>query len=65
VVVRKDHLRIGFLADHEIFSPRLSRVQRLGPRRFAYHVAVHSPADLDAELLGWLAEAQALQGRRM
>jgi hypothetical protein len=64
VMVRKDHLRVGFLADHQILSKRLFAIQRVGPHRVEYHVAVSSPADVDAELLGWLAEAQALQARR-
>jgi hypothetical protein len=58
ITVRKDHLRVGFLTDHEIHSERLFGLERLGPHRLAYHVTVRSAGDLDAELLGWLAEAQ-------
>jgi hypothetical protein len=64
VSVRKDHLRVGFLTDHEINSERLFVIERLGPNRFAYHIAVHSTSDLDAELLGWLVEAQAVQKKK-
>jgi hypothetical protein len=63
VAVRRDHLRVGFLADHEIKSARISRVERVGPRRVAHHVSVYSTNDLDDELLGWLADAQAMQAR--
>jgi hypothetical protein len=63
VQVRGDHLRVGFLADHEIASPRVFGSERLGPRLLAYHVAVRSAKDVDAKLLGWLAEAQALRTR--
>jgi hypothetical protein len=61
VAVRRDHLRVGFLADHEIRSDRLSAVEKVGPHRVGHHVSVYSSKDLDDELLGWLAEAQAMQ----
>jgi hypothetical protein len=61
VVVRKDSLRVGFLSDRELRSKRLTGEERLGPHRFAYHVAVRSIADVDDELVAWLASAQALQ----
>ena len=63
VAVRRDHLRVGFIADHEIRSHRISGVERVGPHRVGHHVSVHSMRDLDAELLGWLSEAQAMQAR--
>ena len=61
VAVRRDHLRVGFLADHEIRSARISRVEKVGPRRVAHHVSVYAIKELDGELLGWLSEAQAMQ----
>jgi hypothetical protein len=38
-------------------------VRRVGPRRVGHEVILRSAEELDAELLGWLAEAQALQAR--
>jgi hypothetical protein len=63
VTVRQDSLRVGFLSDRELRSPRLTGEERLGPRRFAYHVVVRSPADVDRELLGWMSSAQAMQSK--
>ena len=63
VAVRRDHLRVGFLADHEIRSDRIARVESVGPHRVSHHVSVHTIKDLDGELLGWLSEAQAMQAR--
>jgi hypothetical protein len=62
VAVRRDHLRVGFIAGHEVRSRRVSGVERVGPHRVGHHVSVHSMKDLDMELLGWLSEAQAMQG---
>jgi len=61
IAVRREYLRVGFIADHEIRDQRISRAQRVAPRRVSHHVMVRSLGDLDAQLLGWLAEAQALQ----
>ena len=63
VAVRRDHLRVGFIADHEIRSERISGVEKVGPHRVGHHVSVHSIKDLDDELLGWLVGAQAMQAR--
>jgi hypothetical protein len=63
VHVRKEYLRLGFILDRELRHPRILRVERLGPRRIGHFVRVHSLRDLNAELLGWLAEAQAMQTR--
>jgi hypothetical protein len=61
IAVRRDHLRVGFILDHAIDAGRIARVERVGPRRFSHHIVLRSPADLDAEVLAWLAESQALQ----
>lgn len=68
IAVRRDHLRVGFLADHEIADERIVRAERLGPHKVSHHVVVRSMNDVDSKLLGWLADAQELQahtgGRR-
>lgn len=61
VVVRRDHLRVGFLADHAIRSDRISGIEKVGPHRVGHHVSVRSVQDLDRQLLGWLSAAQAMQ----
>jgi hypothetical protein len=61
IAVRREHLRVGFIASHEIRDERISRAQRVGPRRVSHHVLVRSVDDVDARLIGWLADAQAMQ----
>jgi hypothetical protein len=63
VAVRRHHLRLGFLADRTIRDARIVRAERVGPHRISHHVALRSIDELDAQLLGWLAAAQALQSR--
>jgi hypothetical protein len=63
IAVRRNYLHVGFILDHEIRDGRISRAERVGPHRVSHHVLVRSLNDLDAQLLGWLAEAQAMQGR--
>jgi len=55
------NLRVGFILDREIRDARISRTERVGPGRISHHVVVRSVGDLDAQLLGWLAEEQAMQ----
>jgi hypothetical protein len=63
VNVRKDSLRVGFMSNRALRSPRLTGEERLGSNRFAYHVTVRSLADIDDELVSWLAAAQEMQAR--
>jgi PHP family Zn ribbon phosphoesterase len=63
VTVRRDHLRLGFLADHEITSTRIVRRQRLGPNRVHHQLLLRSIDDVDSELMGWLDHARSLQPR--
>lgn len=65
ICVRSEYLRVGFILDHEIVDKRIARRQRIGPRRVGHHVQVRSLEDVDAQLLGWLAEAQAMQARTL
>jgi len=64
IAVRRDYLRVGFILNHRLEDPRILRSERLGPHRIHHQVCVRSRADLDARLLGWLAQAQAMQARR-
>ena len=61
VSVRRDYLRVGFLAQEEIKNPRVVHKQVIGPNRVGHSVVVRSASDIDAELIGWLSAAQALQ----
>ena len=64
IAVRREYLRVGFILDHEIRDRRICRAERVGPHRVSHHVLVSSLSDLDAQLLGWLSEAQAMQARQ-
>jgi hypothetical protein len=59
--IRKNHLRIGFLAEKIIDDERIVRVEKLGPKRVALTVVVRSPDELDDAVTGWLRKAYQLQ----
>jgi hypothetical protein len=61
VTVRSAYLRLGFVASTRIQSPRIVRNETLGPNRVGHSVVVRDKADIDAELLRWLSDAQHLQ----
>lgn len=61
VEVQQKALRLGFLHDEPLESERIVRVTRLGPHRVGHTVKLHSPDDVDDELLGWLRKAYELQ----
>ena len=42
-----------------IDSPRFNQIVEAYPGRYAHHLILTDPAQLDAELLGWLREAKA------
>jgi hypothetical protein len=60
-MVRRDHLRVGFLARTTIRSARIVRHEPLGPNRVGHSVRITSRADIDDELMRWLSDAQDLQ----
>ena len=47
-------MHVEFLLPDEIKSPRIVKVERLGPTRVAHHVDLVAGAGADAELLTWL-----------
>ncbi|MGH2628330.1 MAG: DUF5655 domain-containing protein [Anaerolineales bacterium] len=61
VMVRRKHLRVGFLSSEPIQSSRIVRSQRLGPKRVGNSVELHSRAEIDDQLMAWLREAYELQ----
>jgi hypothetical protein len=63
VTVRDDGLRVGFLARDEIKDRRIVWTQRIGPNRVAHRIMIRSREEIDAQLLGWLGAARALQAR--
>ena len=61
VTVRKDSLRVGFLASERIDDPRIAHTLRLGANRVGHSVVLRSPEDVDDQLMSWLARAYELQ----
>jgi hypothetical protein len=64
VRVRRDHLRVGFLATTVIEDARIVRRQVLGPNRVEHEVILRSDRDLTPRVRRWLAAAQRLQARK-
>lgn len=50
-------MTIAFGLPYALRSPRIRKVERLGPRWWGHWMRITSPEELDAELLGWLREA--------
>jgi uncharacterized protein DUF5655 len=61
VTVRRDSLRLGFLASKPISSARIAHRLVLGPNRVEHVVVLKDEADVDDELIRWLSDAQRLQ----
>ena len=58
-----DGLRVGFVLDRQLGDPRILRREWVGGPFYAHSVKLASEAELDGQLLGWLAEAYELKGR--
>ena len=64
VIVRRNCLDAGFIFPKRLDHSRIKKVEAFSPRAYGHHVEVRSPADLDAELAGWLREAYAVGAQR-
>ncbi|HVE66592.1 MAG TPA: DUF5655 domain-containing protein [Thermoanaerobaculia bacterium] len=62
VTVRGSYLRVGFYAPKRIIDPRIVHFERLGPDRFGHSVVLEAVADVDEQLMEWLAAAYAMRG---
>jgi len=60
VATRKSAIVLTIKADSDISSPRIHKSEQTSARRFHHEVKLNSPADVDAELVGWLKNAYAL-----
>ena len=60
VATRKDYINLTIKSDRELKSSRIHKTERVSAKRFHSEVKVASPADIDAELLGWLKDAYTL-----
>ena len=57
---KRDGLDLQIVTDHVIRAARVGKIDRVSASRFHVHIRIASPADIDAELLGWLREAYDL-----
>jgi uncharacterized protein DUF5655 len=62
IATRKTALLLTLKAERDIRSPRVSGHEQASKNRWHLVVRLSDPAEVDAELLGWLREAYALAG---
>lgn len=60
VATRKDSLILTLKAAHDIHSPRVSKHEQASAHRWHLEVKLTDPAEVDAELGGWLKDAYEL-----
>jgi len=54
ITMTKEKMRVEFLLGRVVKSPRIFKVERLGPTRIAHHVELTEAGGVDAELFQWL-----------
>jgi hypothetical protein len=54
VATRKAAINLTIKSDRRLSSPRIHKSEQVSAYRFHHEVKLTSPADLDAELIGWL-----------
>jgi len=60
---RRGALLVNIVLDHPLDSARLHRTEQVSAARWHHEILLHTPAELDAELIGWITNAYALTGR--
>lgn len=58
---QKEKMRVEFLYDADIDSPRIVKRERFSATRYALHVELREAGEVDAELVGWLRRAYRLR----
>ena len=61
IAVRRNYIRLGFLAEETIEDDRIVRTQPQGPKRVSHWVRLCSPGDVDDRLVSWLKKAYNVQ----
>ena len=54
---RSGSVLVSFGLSLPLSGPRMLAVSNPAPGRYTHHVRISSPADLDAELMGWIVAA--------
>lgn len=62
VATRKSAIILTLKSDHDLDSARIHKSEQASARRFHHEVKLTSPADVDAELVGWLKAGYAMSG---
>ena len=60
VATRKEHLILTIKSDRALDSTRIHKSEQTSAKRFHHEIKLTSPADVDAELIGWLRDAYTL-----
>jgi hypothetical protein len=60
VATRKSAIILTIKSDRKLASPRIHKSEQTSASRFHHEVKLTSPADVDAELKGWLKAAYEL-----
>jgi hypothetical protein len=62
VATRKESLILTLKSARDLQSPRISKHERASANRWHLEVKLSDPADVDAELIGWLKDAYDISG---
>src|SRR6266550_1934163 len=54
MATRKNVINLTIKSDQKIDSPRIHKSEQTSAKRFHHEVKLSAPADVDAELIGWL-----------
>jgi hypothetical protein len=57
VLIRKRSIKLVFRADHIVNSPRILNMERVAEKNYDHTILIESKADVNGELLSWLADA--------
>lgn len=60
IATRKTALILTFKSDADIKSPRISKHEQASTNRWHLEVRLEKPAEVDAEVVGWLSRAYQL-----
>jgi hypothetical protein len=62
VATRKAAINLTIKGDRKLSGSRINKTEQVSKNRFHHEVKLTSPAEVDAELAGWLKSAYALSG---
>lgn len=61
VYTRSNYINLEVHLDQKLASRRVNKVEQASANRFHHTIKLNGPADVDAELLGWLRKAYELK----